>query len=278
MGLSMTLHSRQRNGDGPSPIQRRFLAFVLGSMLIALLGCGLPIAVSRSPAPTDLPTATPLPLYQQVVIRSRTSTETGQPYAYTITLDTPELAGSDDPRVQAFNSEMAAIVTAAASEFKSNLLNVPPTPVSAASTFDVHYALLAPLGRLISLQFVMDGYVTGAAHPFRTSRSVDFDLEAGHDLALADLFQPGSNFLEVLSDYSMAQLQTHGLDFSDVSAGAAPTLENYRNWNVTPTGILITFDEYQVGPYAVGSQTVLIPYDRLKPLLQDPGPLTPYSH
>ncbi len=274
MDLSMASPScNQNTHDGGAP-PARFLLWHLAGALVFLLGCSMPAGLSRSPAPTP----TTLPLYQQVVLGSRSSTETGQPYAYTIRLETPELTGSDDPRVQAFNSEMAAIVTSAASEFKSNLLNVPPTPVSAASTFAVHYSLLMPLGRLISLQFVMDGYVTGAAHPSRTSRSVNFDLGAGHDLALADLFKPGSSFLQLISDYSVAQLATRGIDSADFAAGAAPTADNYRNWNVTPAGIQITFDEYQVAAYALGPQTVLVPYDQLRPMIEDPGPLTPYLH
>ncbi|MFO7584726.1 MAG: DUF3298 domain-containing protein, partial [Anaerolineales bacterium] len=48
------------------------------------------------------------------------------------------------------------------------------------------------------------------------------------------------------------------------SGGAEPLPENYRNWNLTYEGLLITFDEYQVAPYAAGMQQVLVPFDVLE--------------
>ena len=257
---------------------RASLTFLGGPavVLIASLGCRLVSALPATPTPSPAPTATPAPLYQQVTLGSRSSTETGQPFGYTITLETPLLSGSDDPRVQAFNAEMASIVATAAAGFKADLANVPPTPVSAASTFDVRYEIRSPPGNILSLQFEFEGYVTGAAHPFHTSRSVNFDLDAGRDLALADLFQPGAGYLQAISTYCISQLQTRGIDFSDFSVGSAPTADNYRNWNITDSGLLITFDEYQVAPYAAGPQTVVVPYSLLQSLILVPGPLTPY--
>jgi hypothetical protein len=252
------------------------ISFGAVGLLIAALGCRVLSAVLATSTSTPAPTATPQPLYQQVTLTSRTSTETGQPFSYTITLETPFLSGSDDPRVQAFNAKMASIVTTAAADFKANLVNVPPTPVSGPSTFTVHYEVRSPPADILSLQFEIDGYVSGAAHPFHVTRSVNFDLEAGRDLALADLFQPGANYLQAISDYCVSQLQTRGIDFSDFSAGAAPNADNYRNWNITDSGLLITFDEYQVAAYAAGPQIVVVPYSSLQPLILDPGPLTPY--
>lgn len=257
---------------------RNFLSYAQCGFVISTLGCSLASAVSVASTPSPAPTATSAPLYQQVTLTSRSSSETGQPFAYSITLETPELVGSNDPRLLAFNAEMASIVASAASDFKTSLLNVPPTPVSAGSSFAMRYELRAPLGPVISLQFEIDGYVTGAAHPFHVTRSVNFDLESGRDIALSDLFTPGSDYLQVISDYCIAQLKSRGIDSSDFSLGAAPTPDNYRNWNITPSGLQITFDEYQVAAYALGPQIVLIPYPQLISLIKDPGPLSPYLH
>ncbi|RIK32332.1 MAG: hypothetical protein DCC56_00555 [Anaerolineae bacterium] len=38
-------------------------------------------------------------------------------------------------------------------------------------------------------------------------------------------------------------------------------------------GFVITFDEYQVAPYAADPQTVTVPYSELKPLINQQGPL-----
>jgi hypothetical protein len=37
--------------------------------------------------------------------------------------------------------------------------------------------------------------------------------------------------------------------------------------------LLITFDEYQVAPYAAGPQKVAIPYSELRALINPQGPL-----
>jgi hypothetical protein len=46
-----------------------------------------------------------------------------------------------------------------------------------------------------------------------------------------------------------------------------------RNWNITPDGLLITFDTYQVGPGAAGPQQVNVPYNALGSVINSQGPL-----
>ena len=46
--------------------------------------------------------------------------------------------------------------------------------------------------------------------------------------------------------------------------GATAKAENYQSWNITKKGLMFTFDPYQVGPYAAGSHTVIVPYAQLK--------------
>jgi uncharacterized protein DUF3298 len=249
------------------------LALRLTALLVALISCRFLQPEPAAPTPPQQPTPR---LYQQVTLTPVASSEQGQPYSYTITLQIPALIGSDDPRVQAFNANMLSIATSAAEEFKRNLTNLPPTPVSAASSFDVRYALLSPPGDIFSIKFEMQGYVTGAAHPYHVSRTSNFDLQQGRELSLAELFMPGASFLDAISRYCIGQLKLRDIAFDETVTGADSTAENYRNWNVTSDGLLITFEEYQVAAYAAGPQLVLIPYDQLRPLIANPGPLTPY--
>ena len=229
-------------------------------------------------APTVPPTQTSIPLYQQVALQSVPFEEQGQPFGYTITAQTPELVGSSDPRLKSFNDEMNAVVQQFIADFKTNLAQLQPTPVSAASTFDLKYNLLSPPGNILSLKFEIETYYTGAAHPGHVSKSVSYDLEQGHDLDLADLFVPDSDYLGALSKYCTAQLSTRDIGFQDFELGATATADNYRNWNITADGLMITFDEYQVAPYAAGPQTVVIPYQDLGALIQPNGLLAPYLH
>jgi len=127
---------------------------------------------------------------------------------------------------------------------------------------------------LLSILFEDFAYL-GGAHPGTFYVAINYDTTTGKILSLADLFKPGTDYLGLISSLSIADLQTReGLSSEDfATGGAAPLAENYRVWAVTPQGLLIVFPEYQVGPYAAGAQTVLIPYAALAGQLDPAGPL-----
>jgi hypothetical protein len=263
---------------------RAGVLFITGLFLTAT-ACGSLFGVAPRPAPTLVsPTATAMtietevaaPLFQQVRLSSSPWMEEGQLPGYKIAAQTPVLLGSDDPRVTAFNSEMAGIVRDAAADFKSKLAELLPAPNSTASTFDLRFNLVSPPGDILSLKFDMQTYYAGAAHPGDTSRTINFDLEQGRELALADLFQPGADFLAVISKYCNAQLNTRDIGFQGFELGATATAANYRNWNIIADGLMVTFDEYQVAPYAAGPQTVIIPYSELAQIIRPDGALGAY--
>jgi hypothetical protein len=252
-------------------------SLMLIALALALLGCGLAPSPA-APAAPPVSTQTPLPLYQQVKLTPVRSEETDRQDDYTITMQLPSLTGSDDARVQAFNSRMRSVVAEPVARFKKGLKDLPPTPIAAASFFDVRYALLSPPGDILSVKFEMMGYVKGAAHPYHLSPTTNFDLAKGRELALADLFLPASGYLDTISEYCIQQLKLRDIAFDESMPGAEPTVGNYRDWNITPDGLLITFEEYQVAAYAAGPQTVLVPYGQLRSILRDPGPLSSYLH
>ena len=66
-------------------------------------------------------------------------------------------------------------------------------------------------------------------------------LESGQEVQLAALFEPGSDYLKVISDYCIAELNKR--DIGAWLEGAAPIPENYRVWNITTEGLIITFNE-----------------------------------
>jgi hypothetical protein len=151
---------------------------------------------------------------------------------------------------------------------------MPSAPITSGSSFDVGYTLLYQRGDLWSFKLNFNGYADGAAHPYHYSLTVNYDLEQGRKLSLGDLFAEDSGYLKVISSYCIAELSKRDIGFfGGFERGAEPTSENYRNWNITNEGLLITFDEYQVAPYAAGAQTVVVPYNELRPLINSQGPL-----
>jgi hypothetical protein len=137
----------------------------------------------------------------------------------------------------------------------------------------VKYALSFQCADLFSINFDISFYASGAAHPGHYSITVNYDLGQSKELALSDLFLPNSNYLETISSYCIAELGKQPFFEGPFAEGAQPTPENYHNWNITPDGLLITFDEYQVAPYAAGPQKVTVPYSALQTLINTQGPL-----
>jgi len=256
---------------------KKFL--VISLAIILLSAC----ASEKIPplAPTDtqtLPTAVPAPLYQQVTLETIEATETSQSPDFTITSRTPKLTGSDDPRVTAFNDLTASVVQKAISEFKNNLAEMQPLPdLDVQSTFDVGFTLFSETGNILSLQFTEEGYVEGAAHPYHILEALNFDLDRGAQITLDSLFQPGSDYLLTIANFCATELTSRDIGFTDAfTQGAAPLPENYQNWNIAPDGLLITFNEYQVAPYAAGHQTVTIPYADLASFINPQGALAQF--
>lgn len=258
----------------------------ISSMLLVMsLACNSLPAWKFTPAPTSTPvltstqtlppttTLTPTALSSHISLASVHSEESGQSPNYTITSETPVILENADPRVLVFNQSAGDIVVQDINEFKATLKYVPGTPVSAGSFLDIGWKLVSPPGEILSLKFETIGYSDGAAHPYHYTQTLTFDIEKGEQVSLDVLFLPDSDYLKFLSDYCKIELAARDIDFDSSSQGADPTVENYRNWNITSDGLMITFDEYQVAPYAAGPQTVIIPYSALQGIIDPVGPL-----
>jgi hypothetical protein len=155
-------------------------------------------------------------------------------------------------------------------KFKDNASEVQVPAGSSGSTYDQQYKLLSPPGNLISLKFQIKNQIYQTSHPKNYSRTVNYDLEAGADVTMESLFLPGSDYLARISNYCIAQLKTRPIDFESYTKGALPSPENYGSWNITPSGLQITFAENQV---AATEQEVVVPYSELQADIDPHGAL-----
>jgi len=249
---------------------------IMGLFVFIILACN---ALAPIPTVTEIPSPVPVTvttaplLSQRVTLISQAFNETNQIPPFTITAQTPQLTGSDDPRVTALNLRLNDLVTKEVDMWRQSFLQNTAPVVTNGSTLDVTYALLSQIGDFWSFKFDFPFYSDGAAHPGLYSITLNYDLRQGRELALADLFLPNTDYLGAISKYCIAELGKQPFFDGPFSEGAQPTLEHYRNWNITPDGLAITFDEYQVAPYAAGPQTVIVPYTELKNLIDPQGPL-----
>lgn len=121
----------------------------------------------------------------------------------------------------------------------------------------------------VSVRINYGVYMAGAAHPTSFTRVINFDPRTGSNLALSALFRPDVDYLGEIATYCTDVLRRR--DVLVFPEGAAPLEENYANWNISRTHLVITFDVYQVAPYAAGEQECRIPLRRLRSLLATPA-------
>lgn len=223
-----------------------------------------PPVISEDPAPTD---------EAAIVLLTRSVVEESANPRYEIKVEWPELEWAGHPQVEAFNQAAEALAQEEIATFKQGVANTPDDPAfqEFSSSLTVGYTPTYMDSGLFSVRMNVGFYMAGAAHPAHYSHAINYDLSEGRVLSLEELFQPGSAYLETLSTYCLDDLAAQGtLAWEE---GALPKAENFQDWNLTPGGLEIMFDEYQVAPYAAGPQKVLIPYERLKEVMNPEGPL-----
>jgi hypothetical protein len=215
-------------------------------------------------------------------IASRPIKQESKKPKYDIDVNYPQITGAGAAGVAAFNREAEALARKAVAEFKKDVSGPGPAPSDSdmGSELSMSYDVRLGTPDLISVSYGISEYSAGAAHPNGYSVSVNYQIKAGRSLALADLFLPGKPYLQFISRYSIGKLKGRltGADPEWINRGAGPKLENYKKWNLTSTGLEITFDSYQVAAYAEGPQLVFIPYSELKTLINPDGPLAALVH
>lgn len=230
-------------------------------------------SLPASPADTPAPTETVSGLPGDIILLERGVMETSDDPRYEIDVLWPELDWNGDPRAAAFNQLSESIAQEEIAVFKQGVAQTPDDPAfkEFSSSLQMRSTHTYLEDGLFSVLINVSFYMAGAAHPAHYSHAITYDLNQGQVLALEDLFQPGAAYLETLSVLCLEDLEARGvLAWED---GASPKPENFRVWNITPGGLQITFDEYQVAPYAAGPQTVLIPYEQLSEIIHPEGPL-----
>jgi hypothetical protein len=235
----------------------------------------------------------PIQFSGEVEIVAKRITENNKKLKYEIDAEYPQLTGSTEPNFEKFNQAARALVTRKVVDFRKEMAPEPgestgeepsaePTPEVTGSDLGIGYTIALAKDDLISIEFGVGSYYSGAAHPNSHSEVLNFDLKNGKPIRLADLFKPGSKYLQAISAYAIQDLKKQSkdkdgmLDDDWIQRGAGANADNYQSWTIGKKGLGINFDAYQVGPYAAGPQQVLVPYSVLKDLIKTDGPLAQF--
>jgi hypothetical protein len=195
---------------------------------------------------------------------------------YTITAKYPQSITAKDPRLERLNYAIKSLIKEQVAAFKKNFEAPEERMDTVGSYFDTEYSGELATNDLVSIHFYIDTYYEGAAHPNHFALTFNYSFETDKTLTLAELFKANSNYLKVISDYSIKALRKELGDNADsdwIQNGAGADEKNYRNWNITRRGLEINFDPYQVASYMEGPHEVVIPYRALRNLIDLAGPL-----
>jgi hypothetical protein len=157
-----------------------------------------------------------------------------------------------------------------------------PPEINYPSSFGYTYNIKNLSNNVYSICIYNFSYYSGAAHPNSYKTSMNFDLTSGDYINFSVLFRQESDYLQYISDYCIFDLKRQGREtdfgFEDdwLNRGAGPVEDNFKNFNITEKGLLIIFNNYQVGPYVIGSPEVNIPYEKITNIVKLDGILKPF--
>lgn len=138
---------------------------------------------------------------------------------------------------------------------------------------DLTYETSVTRGQSLGVVFFAAKY-TGGAHPVTDVETMNFNMNSGELLQYQDIFARTDGLYEFLSDYAYRALRPSLGEFwqdDTFTGGLDPKAENFQSFVVTPDGLVLIFEHYQIAPYSAGIQTCLVPLESLVRFQPRPG-------
>ena len=174
-----------------------------------------------------------------------------------------------------FNSRVGYVVNKAIKEFQ---------PVPDRGYFEANYNVLLATNDIVSIE-VWEASYAGGAHPDSSYWAVTYNLVAGRELRLDDLFKLKSNYRKPILTYCLGDINRRAEEISKEEARReGKTEQNYSisaddvtkidTWAMTPKGLMIYFDFPHV--IAVFDRT-FVPYSVVKQHIKQGGPASRFA-
>ena len=129
------------------------------------------------------------------------------------------------------------------------------------------YSLSHPSDKALSITFEVWTY-TGGAQGNLDIMTLNYSLLTGQRLGLVDIFEDPDAALAIMSAWSRRELfqRLGGMRQEQyLRTGLNPVPENFASLTLTPQGVRINFQPYQVAPGMAGAQKIDIPLEELLP-------------
>ena len=110
-------------------------------------------------------------------------------------------------------------------------------------------------------------YAFGTPHPSSSLEFFNFNLSNGELIHLSDLIKKGAKGkLNKIAEKIL--YKDYGKDMWDFENG---DFELNDNFEISEKGLTFLFNQYEIGPYAIGMPEIFIPYSKMKGLIKEDG-------
>ena len=190
---------------------------------------------------------------------------------YDIDVTYPQILGtpsSGPNKIDAVNQYLEASGTKLYQWPQSPSAQMSYTQLKSGSRHTVNFTYQVGLATdsFLSISFIGYSYNGVLNQQIQDSFSVNYDLTTGKQLKLAELFKPGSKYLELISSYCTDQISKRtGLEVK--AEALKPETENFTNWQVTPGGVTFYFKTCQVLECKEVYVNVEITYEKMNSVL-----------
>lgn len=221
------------------------------------------------------PSPSPTPSLNEINF-IRKSVDEGVASFYKIEASYPQIEDLRTKHARAFNRWVEQLILNDVAEFRElekaamkRHRDLPPFEES----LSIWYEEIFANRDLISILFTRSVMTLGQGHPITYPVEANYDLKSGRLLRLGNLFNLHSNYLGIISQYCRVELSKNERYRESPEAwrneGTEPRARNFGHWNIKPEGLLISFDDYQVGPHSIGRPQIFVPYSAFKGMIAE---------
>ena len=189
------------------------------------------------------------------------------------------------PAAAGFNRRVSELAGKVVKEFTSEAL-AEHGELAKRMYLEINYDVLLATDDLVSVELEENNNY-GGAHPNVNYYAVTYDLRAGRELRLSDLFKPDSGFEKALRLHAFKEINRRAADVQKENAriagsegpGAdelmpADREEAITAWAMTPRGLLIYFSL----PHVIAAfDRNFVPYAAVKDMLRADGPAAAFA-
>lgn len=191
--------------------------------------------------------------------------------AFNIEIEMPILSGLKDENFQFDeNKAMSESVMAYAENIKQMALDIKEEGYLTSPYYvGVNYAVLMQNNSYLSIEINYNEY-TGGAHGNYYSDYLIYDLEAETRIALKDIVKTDVDYMQVINDAVLEAIEDKraSSEYGDaLHSWYEGVEEETLSFSLQADGFGVHFQPYEIGPYAEGAPSFIIPYERLSDIM-----------